>query len=129
MKVKTSYFGNRRIPSSYIKVSISRFPPENFTGMQYLKLAPPAELLRQVKQTHDTQTYTRLYNELVLSRISREEIFEDLQKISDLNNGKDIVLLCYEKNDPHIFCHRHLVADYLNIEELGEDDSPITSLF
>lgn len=129
MKIKTSYFGNRKIPSSYTKVSISRFPPENFTGMQYLKLAPPSELLRQVKQDHDTQTYTHLYNELVLKHLTKEEILEDLQKISNLNDGKDIVLLCYEKNDPQIFCHRHLVADYLNIEELGEDETPISSLF
>lgn len=132
MKIRTSYFGNHRIPSSFVKVSISRFPPENFGGMQYLKLAPPPELLRQVKQSKDHETYTKLYKQLVFDHLTKEEVLQDLEKISTICGGKDIILLCFER--PTDFCHRHLVAEFLgpDVQEYQneqEDETPLNSLF
>ena len=59
-----------------------------------------------------------------------------LTNIERLANGKDVALCCYEK--PGDFCHRHLVAKWMNeklgvqIEEFGVSKKPTyiqTSLF
>ena len=41
--------------------------------------------------------------------LDAQRVYEDLERLS---NGRDCVLLCYEKSGD--FCHRHLVADWLN---------------
>lgn len=35
--------------------------------------------------------------------------------IEDIAEGQDVALVCFEA--PGCFCHRHILADYLNIEE------------
>ena len=63
--------------------------------------------------------YERAYSFKVLRKLDANEIYKDLYELS---NGKDVVLLCYEKRGD--FCHRHLLAKFLeekltiNIDEL-----------
>ena len=50
--------------------------------------------------------------------VAKTNILTVLKDLTDLINsvndhiGKEICLICYEK--PSDFCHRHLVADWLN---------------
>ena len=49
------------------------------------------------------------FNKEVLDCLSAKQVYDDLERLS---NGRDCVLLCYEKSSD--FCHRHLVADWLS---------------
>ena len=49
----------------------------------------------------------------ILRKLDPKEVFKELETLS---NGKDIVLLCFEKRNE--FCHRHLFASFLE-ENLG----------
>lgn len=44
-----------------------------------------------------------------LKKLDKEKVIKDLNAIG---NGKNIILLCHEKNG--VFCHRHLVNEWLN---------------
>lgn len=57
------------------------------------------------------EQYTEMYKRNVLSQHYPSSIVE---KIRRLSQGKDCALLCYEK--PGEFCHRHILADWLNKE-------------
>lgn len=125
MKIFTSYFTNRNLPDSLVKISISRFPPKGWTGLQYLPLAPSPELLAHVKQTHDHDHYTDVFGNQLKS-LDKNQVLEDIGKLS---GNRDTVLLCYEK--PGNFCHRHLVAEWLSgVEEyISPGDTCEESLF
>ena len=45
----------------------------------------------------------------MLAQLNPKEVEKLLYWMSD---GRDVALVCYEK--PEGFCHRHLVADWLN---------------
>ena len=51
-----------------------------------------------------------------------------LRKLQEVSGGRDIALCCFEKPDD--FCHRHLLADWLNeklnlgVEEFGKSKEP-----
>lgn len=55
---------------------------------------------------------TRNYKDIVLNNVKRQTVFEELLSISQKEKTDKVVLLCYES--PEKFCHRHLVADWLN---------------
>ena len=88
-------------------VSISGYAPHFFKGPQYRKLAPRRDFFDQYKLDHDTIAYTKQFNSRVLAVLDPEQVFADLD---------NKVLLCYER--PGDFCHRRLVADWLE-RELG----------
>ena len=114
MKIYTSYFGiaKKFNPLQFELISITRYPPKQFKGFNYIKLAPSAEILEAYKSSEPTeaikQEYTEKYKRDILSKLDAAEVVKDLQRFSC---GKDVVLLCYEKNDD--FCHRHIVAEWL----------------
>ena len=64
------------------------------------------------KEWHDNNLsndwYIEKYNETVLSQLDPIKVFNDLTN----NDTKDAVLLCWEGRNK--FCHRHLVANWLN---------------
>ena len=111
--IYTSYFGNlRRIEKvcpNLFPVSIALYPPNWFRGARYRKLAPTADILREWKEKHDVERYTKRFCDEVTSHLNRDEVIKDLMKLS---NGHDAALLCYER--PGEFCHRHIVAQWLN---------------
>ena len=110
MKIYTSYFAVlRRIPEHIVPVSICLKVPDWFTGTQYKTLAPTSSILYQQKSNPDESRYISRFNSEILGVLNREHVVKELENLSD---GKDVVLLCYEK--PTSFCHRQLVAGWLS---------------
>ena len=124
--IYTSYFGNRKLRNNpnLSLISIALYPPKDYRGKSYRALAPHPGVLRDWRRDHDEPNYIRDFN-LMLEDLSQEVVVKDLMFLSgnfkNLNYLPDIVLLCYERPDE--FCHRHLVANWLNaagykVEEL-----------
>lgn len=89
-------------------IGISGWSPDGYTGKIYKKLAPKYVWW---KEWHDNnlseQWYINKYQETVLGVLDPNVVAQDLQKM-----GQNVVLLCFETPDK--FCHRHLVAEWLN---------------
>lgn len=114
--IYTSYFSNlKHIPKNYVPISISRFPPSWYHGLSYKKIAPSAELLTMWKGGCTESEYVAFYEANVLDTLDSTDVINDLYRLSGVLVDPDkehIVLLCFEK--PNDFCHRHLVAKWLN---------------
>ena len=105
--METSYFA--KFNDEKLGVSISRVTPKwsNIT-QEYKALAPSWNLVSDYKSGKiDKDGYTKRYYEETLSKLDSKTVYNYL---------KDKVLLCYEK--PSDFCHRHLVASWIE-SELG----------
>ena len=111
MEIYTSYFGNQRSLSKagIMPIGIARWKPRFYEGVSMFSVAPTRYML---SDACGQEEYVRLYNE-ILGRLGAQNI---LNEINALAKGRDVALLCYEK--PGDFCHRHLLADFLN-RELG----------
>ena len=110
--IYTSYFSNiRNLPKDIIPISISGKCPDWYNGIEYKKLAPKYKFFMEWKQNKDVTFYIEHFQKEVLDILTQEEV---VNKLFELSDGKDIAILCYEK--PTDFCHRHLVADWLNLK-------------
>lgn len=110
MKIYTSYFGNaKKLPSNLVKISICLSPPRGYYGLEYRRLAPTFKILQEWKRCPIEENYIQDYYNLVLNKLDRDTVCHQLESMSE---GADVVLLCYER--PEDFCHRHLVAEWLN---------------
>lgn len=115
--IYTSYFAKlNSLPDDIIPISICGKVPDWYVGLQYKKLAPKYDFFIKWKKDHDNESYIKYYikcfNEQVLDKLNAAEVLLDLSSIM-LDLGKtDVCLVCYER--PEDFCHRHLVADWLN---------------
>jgi len=90
-------------------VSIARFPPRfiPFKGPKYIDLAPTISLLKTWKSGMISEKeYADQYYQETLSKTAPEKVLQDL--------GEEAILLCYER--PGEFCHRRLVAKWLETE-------------
>ena len=110
MKIYTGYYGNMKAYRGMTCIAISLGVPK--------WLSPPLPNLRALNpkpwMLHmEKEAYTEVYNRL-LAELSPRKIVDYLEAFS--GGGKPVVLLCYEK--PGDFCHRELVAQWLN-RELG----------
>ena len=121
LKVKnmiyTSYFAKlKSLPDNIIPISICGKAPNWYKGLQYKNLAPKYDFFMKWKENHDNDYYIKCFNEQVLDKLKSEVVVAELSKIAgnSNNNFEHICLICYEK--PSDFCHRHLVADWLNEE-------------
>lgn len=114
MQIYTSYFAKlRKLPEDVVPISICGRAPEWYTGLQYKKLAPKYWFFKQYCDDHDESHYTKCFKEEVTGVLKADEVILSLQGLlTGPNKGKDIALICYEK--PTDFCHRHLVAEWLN---------------
>lgn len=112
--IYTSYFANlKKLPPNVVPVSICGKAPDWYNGFQYKKLAPKYGFFMEWKRNKDNNFYIEHFNKEVLECTYPEKVILDLYKlIGETNQDKDIALICYEK--PSDFCHRHLVADWLN---------------
>lgn len=113
--IYTSYFAKLKfLPDNIVPISICGKAPDWYTGLQYKKLAPRYDFFMEWKKNHDNEYYIKCFNEQVLSKLNATDVILDLSRICyGFNVGEcDICLICYEK--PTDFCHRHLVADWLN---------------
>ena len=110
----------KKIPEDILRISICGKAPDWYDGIQYKKVAPKYGFFQEWKKNHDNDFYIKHFNSEVLETLKAEEVYKDLEKLS---NGNDCVLLCYEKSSD--FCHRHLVANWLkenlNIEVVEYD--------
>ena len=116
MTIYTSYFAKiKQLPEHIVPVSICGKAPEWYKGLQYKKLAPKWDFFAKWKETHDNDYYIDCFNKQVLSNLNAWLVIKDiisLMNLADFPDLKDMCLVCYEK--PSDFCHRHLVADWLN---------------
>ena len=116
----TGYFGKvKSYPKDkgYKYISIARFN-RFWSGEEFKKLAPPAEIIK----IDDEKLYTKLYYEKVLNKLDPKQVYAEL--------GDNAVLLCYEKwadiKEGKTFCHRRIVAKWLEetigvkVEELDD---------
>ena len=118
MKIYTSYFGNLKklTQGGVMPINISLYPPKWFRGSSLMYLAPKSFMLAK---NISEEYYTKIFNEQIIPAVSLPMLVKDIETRSQ---GKDVALLCYEK--PGEFCHRHLVASWLNkkgyvVEEYG----------
>ena len=113
--IYTSYFAKlRSLPENIVPVSICGKAPDWYKGLQYKKLAPKYDFFMEWKNNHDNDYYIKCFQEQVLNKLNATDVILDLSRLCEgFNVGEDnIALICYEK--PTDFCHRHLVADWLN---------------
>ena len=117
--IYTSYFAKlKSLPDNIIPISICAKVPSWYEGLQYKKLAPKYDFFMKWKENHDNDYYIKCFNEQVLNELNVLTVIKDLidlipqDLISEHGLNKTICLVCYEK--PSDFCHRHLVADWLN---------------
>lgn len=114
MKIYTSYFANLKNleKEDIFPIGICCYPPKWFNGPNLGAIAPTPDILEKCRSSH--AEYEKRYKAEVLS------IFKDvstlINKISYISGGKDVALCCYEK--PSDFCHRHIVAKWLE-EQAG----------
>ena len=115
--IYTSYFAKlKSLPDNIVPISICGKAPDWYKGLQYKKLAPKYDFFMKWKENHDNDYYIKCFNEQVLDEFKTEVIVAELSRMAgeSNNNFEHICLICYEK--PSDFCHRHLVADWLNEE-------------
>lgn len=95
-------------------IAISGKIPDFYGGAYWDDFAPRYEDFLEWKsgQTSDIQ-YTKKYRNW-LNSLNKQEIKDVLKELE--NEDRDIIFLCYEK--PGDFCHRHILADWLE-ENMG----------
>ena len=110
--IYTSYFDNlKNLPKNIIPISICGQAPDWYIGRQYKKLAPKYKFFMEWKENKDNNYYIKCFNEQVLDKLDPEKVAYELL-ITTSGAKPDVCLLCYEK--PNEFCHRHLVAKWLD---------------
>lgn len=118
VKIYTSYYNNWKqldATRKYVPVRISASAPKGFPFCESIpEVYPTWDLLSRYKQgLIDDSVYTKEYLEQ-LNAVNRQDILARLSQIAQKHQNKDIVLLCWEGKDK--FCHRHLLADWLDCE-------------
>lgn len=113
--IYTSYFAKlRKLSPHIIPISICAKAPDWYKGFQYKKLAPKYDFFLEWKKTHNDDYCIKCFKEQVTDKLNATDVILDFSKIFYGFNVRedDICLICYEK--PTDFCHRHLVAKWLN---------------
>lgn len=133
MNIYTSYFANIETleTDGLYCVSICNKIPSFFKGPNIESVAPNDNILWEYKKSGktdaDKEHYRQRYiNEVLCAyRFHPEYFIQLLESFSKSENDKDIVLLCYER--PEDFCHRHLLADWLNeqLPDMNIEEYPI----
>ena len=125
MSIHTSYFGNIKAIEKErpheVFVSIAGLSPKWFRGYKLPELAPKKwwwkiwhDSFKDNLESEESRAwYMKKYKETVLDKLDPSDI---VRKIVHLEKKEDVcsnlTLLCYET--PEKFCHRHLVAEWLN---------------
>lgn len=112
MKIYTSYFGKIKQlqENDIVPIAICCYPPKQLSIPNISYVAPTKEILNNYKG--NTTLYTEKYTKEILDGFTSKSLDIFLSQLNVYGNGKDVALCCYEK--PGDFCHRHLLADYLN---------------
>jgi len=130
--IYTSYFGFARHfdPNLFALIGIAGKSPTGWNGLEYKKLAPSWSIWNEWhtarQNPNNTQedlnkineNYTKRFKQEILKPLYPMDVISDIAKLA---NDKIPVLLCYEK--PIDFCHRHIVADWLNYYSMAMEDN------
>lgn len=114
MEIYTSYFAKiGALPQSIVPISIALSAPKNLglreLGLELKCLAPTWDILKEYKSNdNDKELYIKRFNDEILSEVDKQEI---LDKLTELSNGQDVALCCYESSEK--FCHRNIVCEWL----------------
>lgn len=111
----TTYFGKiKDLPKNVIPVCIAGRPPIGFDILHYKQLAPTYKIFAEWRVSKNTETYIQKFERDVLGKLNADVVVADLKHLTDhiICEEVDIALVCYEKSTD--FCHRHLVAKWLN---------------
>ena len=110
--IYTSYFAklSALTAAGIVPISIALYNPSWYNGYEASILAPHPNLLKRFKLFHNEKAYTDEYRTENLKCLDPYKLVHDLQEM--IGDGLEFALLCYEK--PTSFCHRHLVAEWLN---------------
>lgn len=108
----TSYYarGLDLMKAGIVPVSITLNPPRGWLGLEYKKLAPTFDILFTYKHDHDEVAYIERYKSEILASLNAHEVMRELVHMAGANH--EFALVCYESSES--FCHRHIVADWLN---------------
>ena len=107
--IYTTYFAMlKNLPSNITPISIARFNPDFYNGLEFKDLAPSARLLSFYKYDNNEEYYTRKFNEQ-LARLNASDV---ANRLYNLASNENIALVCFEKPDK--FCHRRLVSKWFN---------------
>jgi hypothetical protein len=111
--IYTTYFAKlKKLPENIIPIAICAKPPAGYTGPVYRALAPKYDFFAKYKITGDTAEFTENYYGQVLNQLNPVKVVTELYyQLGVAPNTCDIALVCFEKSTD--FCHRHLVADWL----------------
>jgi uncharacterized protein YeaO (DUF488 family) len=110
----TTYFSKmNKIPDHCIKFIITRFPPKwlnisKYPGTFIVKaLSPSQTLLLEYKQNNDWDWYMEEFKK----EMQGMNMMATLKQLEEaLRVGKDICLICYEKD--YTRCHRSILGQY-----------------
>ena len=108
--IYTSYFAKlKKFPENFQPIAICQFPPKWYTGPSIKIFSPNQDILLRYKGGQlNEEEYTKLYQQ----QLSNINISYYIEKIFSICKKKTPIFLCYEKSKD--FCHRHILADYLN---------------
>lgn len=112
MKIYTSYFAKAAIlrKAGIVPIGVALWPPCFFRGISMKQVAPRRYML---DDRLTDEEYIRMYRNDVLRLVDARSFIQDLERAS---RGMDVALCCFEK--PGDFCHRHILAKWLN-EQTG----------
>lgn len=123
MEIFTSYYANiKNLPADIVPISIAGRCPEWYHGLEFKVLAPKIGFFMEWKKNHDNNFYISNFYSEVLDKLNPDEIIGKLYVKSGF--ARNIALICYEK--PGDFCHRHLVAKWL--QDVGYDVQEFISI-
>jgi uncharacterized protein (DUF488 family) len=132
MQIYTSYFGNLKNLEKHniIAIGVCQFPPHWFKNPNLISIAPTKDILFNCKSNH--QEFIKRYKSEIISIQGDPQEF--INRLNFISEGRDVALCCFEK--PNEFCHRHLIAEWLNnslhlnVQEFQDIEEPkITPLF
>ena len=119
--VSTGYFSRAKeyAERGYALVSIARTAP--WFLAKELNVYP-CEMLNPTKDIlaykDKPELYEKLYRDFILRILPVDRLLNYLTGIARQEQKDKVVLMCYEAPDK--FCHRHLVAEWLNKEAVLE---------
>lgn len=114
MEIATGYFARAKAyaEQGYALISIARKTPwflaKELTLYSLSELAPTDEIL-ELKD--NPVEYSKRFRKEVLGKADYQLLLRQMELIARQENAEGVVLMCYEAPDK--FCHRHLVAEWL----------------
>lgn len=111
--IYTSYFANiKNLSNDMITFSIARWKPKQYKGATIISLAPSLELLQWWRASDKSELAKEKYIKTFNNYLNTKNPEQLVKLLKQKCNNKIPVLLCFEK--PEEFCHRHLIANWLN---------------